>query len=392
MRRFTVKSLNEDLDATLTSRYDTILVEGEVRDLKTPSSGHCYIALTDQGSALSAVVWRNVWMATSYRPKIGDRVVCRGRLRVYVTRGVYQLYVHEIQPAGLGALAKEIAERKARLLADGLLDPSRKRRLPPFPNVVGVVTSLTGAALQDFLKVSGHRYPSCKILVAGSVVQGAMAPSSLIRALELLIEEGSSEVIVLTRGGGAKEDLLAFQDEMLARAIAASPIPVVSAVGHQIDTTIADLVADCVAPTPSAAALLVFPDGPAYMQRVDEEMFALSGAIVRWLRRQRIQLGHIRARLRHPGQRLKEIANTREDLLRRLEEAALRGIVKQRRSYLAHLKQRLWSLSPEQVLSRGYAIVRKEDQLMTDASDVDPGDTLVVQFRDGRISATVPSN
>jgi len=179
---------------------------------------------------------------------------------------------------------------------------------------------------------------------------------------------------------------------MLARAIAASPIPVVSAVGHQIDTTIADLVADCVAPTPSAAALLVFPDGPAYMQRVDEEMFALSGAIVRWLRRQRIQLGHIRARLRHPGQRLKEIANTREDLLRRLEEAALRGIVKQRRSYLAHLKQRLWSLSPEQVLSRGYAIVRKEDQLMTDASDVDPGDTLVVQFRDGRISATVPSN
>ena len=392
MRRFTVKSLNEDIDTTLAARYSTIIVEGEVGELKTPYSGHCYMTLRDQDSAISAVAWRSVWQSAQYKPKVGERVLIRGKVRVYVPRGVYQLYVHEIQPVGAGALAKEIEARKARLMADGLLDPRRKRPLPTFPKTIGVVTSLTGAALQDFLKVSGERYPAAKILVAGSVVQGETAPASLIRALELLEEDGRSEVIVMTRGGGAKEHLMAFQDEYLARAIAACSVPVVSAVGHQVDTTIADLVADHVAPTPSAAALLVCPDGLALTQRVDEAASDLNHAMHRWLSQSRQRLGHLKARLRHPGQSLPDVRKRALELIRRLSTAWQHRILAQRTARLEQLEFRLAALSPKQVLGRGYAIVRHNDVVVESPDAVSDGDTLEIRLRHGELKATVGSD
>jgi exodeoxyribonuclease VII large subunit len=389
MRRFTVKSLNADIDSTLAARYSTIIVEGEIGELKTPSSGHCYMTLRDQEAALSAVAWRSVWQTATYKPTVGERVVIRGRVRVYVPRGVYQLYVHDIRPAGAGALAKEIAARIARLTADGLLDPRRKRALPVFPKVIGVVTSLTGAALQDFLKVSGERLPSARILVAGSVVQGETAPASLIRALELLQEDGRCELIVLTRGGGAKEHLMAFQDEFLARAIAHCSVPVVSAVGHQVDTTIADLVADGVAPTPSAAALLVCPDGFALGQRVDESMASLEDGAARWLQRHRRQLAHLNARLRHPGAALIEIRLRCVDLMRRLSDAWQHRILMQRKATVEQLHARLAALSPEQVLSRGYAIVRHQGRVLEEASSVSSGERLDIHLKKGVVKAVV---
>jgi len=387
MRRFTVKSLNEDIDSTLSSRYATIIVEGEIGELKTPNSGHCYMTLRDQDSAVSAVAWRSVWQSSAYKPSVGDRVLLRGKVRVYVPRGIYQLYVHEIHPVGAGALAKEIEARKARLLADGLLDPRRKRALPRFPSTIGVVTSLTGAALQDFLKVSGERFPSAKILVAGSLVQGETAPASLIRALELLEEDGRSEIIVLTRGGGAKEHLLAFQDEYLARAIAHCSVPVVSAVGHQVDTTIADLVADHVAPTPSAAALLVCPDGVALTQRIDEAQWALHSAVNRWVLTHRRQLTHLKARLRHPGQALVDVRSRTLDLIQRLADAWRHRVLAQRMARLEQLECRLIALSPDQVLGRGYAIVRHRGRVLEDAAAVQAGDELEIRVQKGSLTA-----
>ncbi len=304
MRRYSVSALTRELHDLLAARYPVIEVEGEVSNLAVPGSGHAYLTLRDADAVLGAVAWRTTWRALAWRPERGDAVVARGHLGVFGGKGAYQLYVTDIRRAGEGALAAEIARRKARLEAEGLLDPRRKRPLPRFPSVVGVATSLTGAALQDFLKVSGRRFPAARVLVAGCTVQGASAPASVVQAVELLVDDGRAEVIVVTRGGGSKEDLLAFQDEGLARYLALCPVPVVSAVGHQVDTTLCDLVADVVAPTPSAAAETVFPDGDLLRQRADEAGMALAAALARAVRWRRERVAATKARLRHPGQRL----------------------------------------------------------------------------------------
>ncbi len=417
MRRFTVLALNKELGSLIAARYAAIEVEGEIAQLQVPASGHAYFTLRDsadgarkQSSQLACVAWADTWRRLSVRPKQGDKVVCRGKLSVYEDRGVYQLYVNDIQPAGQGDLQRQIAERIARLSADGLLDPGRKRPLPSHPAVVGVATSLTGAALQDFLKVSRHRYPAARILVAGCLVQGDTAPASVIRALDLLEEEGSADVLVVTRGGGSKEDLLAFQDEQLARRIAACRVPVVSAVGHQVDTTIADLVADAVAPTPTAAAMLVLPDGPAMRQRVDETLLALDRAVARALRHRRERVDALTERLRHPRERIAEAQRRRVELRRRLDAAVARNLSSHARALslvtprltpaarntltasarrLAAAEGRLLALSPRAVLGRGYAIVRGPTGVVTDPAQVADGDALAVEVAHGTLDAVV---
>jgi len=323
MTRHTPSSLAAELDALVRGRYPGVTLEAEVGQIIQAASGHCYLTLRDESAQISATIWRDDWKRLTFQPKQGDRVEARGRLSIYGRKGTYQLSVTVLTPAGEGELARKIAAIRARLAADGLLEPSRRRPLPRFPRYVGVVTSLAGAALQDFLEVSRVRHPSSRVLVAGSVVQGDAAPPSIIAALELLIEDGRAEVIVLTRGGGSKEDLLCFQDEALARAIARSPVPVVSAVGHQIDTTIADLVADAVEPTPSAAAARVFPDDEALRRRIDEAALALDRAVSWQLHRHRERLRGLRARLRHPGERLAEQRRRHQAVVERLNRAML---------------------------------------------------------------------
>ncbi len=416
LRRYTVPVLNEELDQLLQNRYPTILVEGEVAQLQQPISGHCYVLLRDRGGSknmdcsLSAVVWKDDWNRLRYRPAIGDRVLCRGRLAVYSPRGNVQLYVTDIAPAGQGDLAREIEARKARLMADGLLDPRRKRALPRYPRVVGVATSLTGAALQDFLKVSKGRFPAARILVAPCLVQGSETAPSVIRAVELLIEDGRSEVIVVTRGGGSKEDLLPFHDEGLARFLAVCPVPVVSAVGHQIDTTIADLVADAVAPTPSAAAMLVFPDGREMAQRVDDTLSVLLRAMNKGIEQRKERVEARKNRLRHPGERLREGYRRQVELERRLVlcmhrlipdvkrqvsrvsvglQPALLRLLSERRRKLESLEDRLRALSPVAVLDRGYAIVSGKPGLIRDPQQVEPGMSLQVRVRGGQFEVKV---
>ncbi len=410
MRVLTVSELTAELAKLLGDRYPAIEVEGEVSQLAIPASGHAYLTLTDGESVLGAVAWRAAWQGMVWTPKRGDRVVCRGKIGVYPGKGAYQLYVHTIRKAGEGALAAEIARRKARLEAEGLLDPRRKRALPAMPRFVGVATSLTGAALQDFLKVSRDRFPAARILVSACTVQGTAAPASVVGALELLLEDGRSDVLVVTRGGGSKEDLLAFQDEGLARFLAHCPVPVISAVGHQVDTTLADLVADAVAPTPTAAAVLALPDRDRLAQGVDERLANLEGRVRRLIERRRLGVEALRRRLRHPGERLRDVRRRADDLERRLRaliarrqesgaarlaavEARLLAAASTQRerrvARLARAEARLQALSPRAVLSRGYAVVRGPRGVLLRADEVAPGEALTVTLAHGELAATV---
>lgn len=459
MRTLTVAALVDDLDRLLSGRYPAILVEGEVSQIQRPASGHAYVVLRDKPGAgrpdvkLNVMVWRDDFQRMAVAPVVGDRVVCRGKLRFYGPGGTAQLYATEIVPAGQGALAKAIAERKARLMAEGLLDPRRKRPLPPVPRFVGVATSLTGAAIADFLVVSRRRWPAARILVAGCQVQGVEAPSSVIRAIELLVDDGRAEVIVVTRGGGSKEDLIGFQDEALARYVAQCPIPVVSAVGHQIDTTLCDLVADVIAPTPSAAAMAVLPEAVRYAQRVDERVDALVAAARAGLAARRARLEALRARLRDPAARVTEGRRRLEELRARIAAAGARvgatkrtkidalagrlapaaqakaaraaralgavaprlvpatharlaaarrragvadrlpGLVERRlaavRARLGRLDASLVALSPLAVLDRGYAILRHGPRVVTAPDDVAAGDRLEARLRGGTLALRV---
>ncbi|RLC75603.1 MAG: exodeoxyribonuclease VII large subunit, partial [Chloroflexi bacterium] len=235
-------------------------VEGEISNFSRASSGHCYFTLKDAGSQIGCVMWRSVAERQRYLPTGGDLVRVHGRVGVYEAGGRYQLYVDKIQPAGVGNLYLEFEQLKARLEADGLFDPQRKRPLPRFPRCIGVVTSPTAAALRDILNVLSRRYPLASVLLSPTQVQGDAAPPQIVAALGALNEQNDVDVIIVARGGGSLEDLWAFNDEQVARAVAASRIPIICGVGHETDFSLADFAADARAPTPSAAAELVAPD------------------------------------------------------------------------------------------------------------------------------------
>lgn len=388
MRRLTVSGLTLEVERLMQRAFPAVAVEGELSQLQVPASGHAYLVLREGEAVLQAVMWRAEWQALGKRPAPGDRVVCTGRLGVYAGQGRYQLYVNRIEPAGLGERQKQLAAILARLEADGLLDPRRRRPLPRFPKVVGLATSPTGAALQDFLRVSRERWPAARILLAGCTVQGADAPASIVRALELLFEDGRADVVVVARGGGSKLDLAAFDDEQLARWIATAPIPVVTAVGHEIDTSIADRVADASAPTPSAAAARVLPDGPALAQRVDEAALALHQRALASLRRRREQVRALEARLRHPAARVAEARERRDRLVQRLQVALARRLERDR-ARLVGVEGRLAALSPYGVLGRGYALVHGPAGLVRAPDEVAPGDVLRIRVAGGAFGAKV---
>ncbi|TNE90180.1 MAG: exodeoxyribonuclease VII large subunit [Deltaproteobacteria bacterium] len=432
-RPYSVGGLCAELQRLVEARYPVVLVEGEVVQANYSSVGHCYVTLGDRDARLAGIVFRGTLPRLRVRPEAGMRVLVQGRLSFYPRGGQVQLVINELAPAGEGALAKQIAERRKRLMRDGLLDPRRKRDLPRNPRTVGVVTSLTGAALQDFLKVSGLRFPAARILVAASRVQGPEAPAELIRAMDLLQEDGRSELVVITRGGGAKSDLLAFQDEYLARAVAACAVPVLSAVGHEIDTTLCDEVADAVASTPSAAAVLALPDGVAMARQADEAFFALQRAMHSRLRHRRNRLQDLAGRLRHPGEQLAARRKRLIELDERLRQAMDRMLLARRvalateeerlhrplpgrlrvqrqrldallqrlgpsvqrrlersRSRLDRAEQGLGALSPRAVLARGYAIARDaEGRVIRRPSDVKYGDRLQVHLAEGDIDTIV---
>jgi len=366
---------------------------GEVSNCTYSTAGHVYFTLKDEESAVKAVLWRSAVVKLPFRLGNGMAVLAHGHFSIYEARGDLQFYVDAVQPEGLGQLYLEFEARKSRLAAEGLFAPERKRPLPTYPRRIGIVTSPTGAALHDVCNVLSRRYPVVKVVLSPAQVQGEDAPPQIIAALERLAEagrQGQIDLILLVRGGGSLEELWAFNDEGVARAIARMPVPVVTGIGHEVDFTIADFVADVRAPTPSAAAEIATPDGSEIRRLLAGYQTRLTGVIRGRLHRLRQQLSQEERALRHNSPRA-VIDRTRQqiDELGRDAHLALTHLITLRRERLRSLARQLQSLSPLNILERGYVIVRRRDDgvPVTRAASVRPGLHLRLQFHDGEVSA-----
>jgi exodeoxyribonuclease VII large subunit len=368
-----------------------VWVVGEVSNLSRPVSGHLYFTLKDGAAALRCVMWRALVLNQTFTPQDGDAIEIHGRLGIYETAGNYQLYADRIRPAGIGVLYQEFLRLKERLEAEGLFDPARKRLLPRWPQTIGIVTSPTGAALRDMLDTIRRRYPLARVILAPTPVQGEEAPAGIQLALESLNRIARPDVILVARGGGSIEDLWAFNDERVARAIAASAAPVIAGVGHETDFTIADFAADLRAPTPTAAAELSTPDRADLRLALSEQERALGRSFARSLIILQRGLDYTRSRLlsRTPLTRILRDRQQVDELFRR-GAAALGHRVKIERARLTGLDLRLAALNPVAVLDRGYAIVRHEDgRLVRSVNQVKAMDGLEVRVSDGQFAVRV---
>ncbi len=382
-----VKSLFETDDL-----LQDLWLEGEISNWRAYPSGHVYFTLKDGDAAINCVLWRSHAALLQFRPGDGDAVLAHGYISVYEARGAYQLYVDDLQKAGAGLWALEFERLKAKLEAEGLFDPARKRPLPRFPRRLGVVTSPAGAAWRDICRVLSRRYPLVEVILAPSTVQGADAPPQIVAALDLLATYGDVDAIIVARGGGSVEDLWAFNDERVARAIAASPWPVISGVGHEIDITIADLVADVRAPTPSAAAEVAVPDRAELLEGVSQNVATLEASILALLDRARRDLDHQTIALRRasPAGVLNRKRQMLDEMLRALQ-MAVRHSIELRRARVRGLEGQLKPLSPLSTLERGYAIVRRRDNraVVRSVQQAQPGQLLEIRVADGSIPAQV---
>ncbi len=390
---YTVSSLTQYIRALFDSdlRLQDVRVQGEISNFTRASSGHWYFTLKDQQSALRCVMWRSNAAQQSYIPQHGDQVLAHGYVSVYEAGGQYQLYADLLQPAGRGDLHQRFELIKARLEAEGLFDPARKRPLPSFPHRIGVVTSPDAAAFQDVQHVLRRRFPLAEVILSPTLVQGEDAPPQIVAALEA-VQRAGVDVILLVRGGGSLEDLWAFNDERVARAVAASRIPVVSGVGHETDFTIADFVADVRAPTPSAAAEVATPNVADLLYTAQ----ALSDRLLDAMRFQldeRSRLVEGEARVLRGLSPLRRIGDARQRLdgqSARLARTLSQAVALQRERLAARHKA-LLAADPRAILARGYAIVeRTEDGLrLTDSHQTAPGDALNVYLARGSLRATV---
>lgn len=372
-------------------RLQDLWVQGEVSNISRPGSGHLYFTIKDAGAALRCVMWRTAVIRQTFTLREGDAVEVHGGISIYAPNGVYQLYADWIRSAGEGALYQEFLRLKARLQAEGLFDEARKRSIPRWPRRIGLVTSPTGAAVRDILNTLRRRYPLVDVTLAPTAVQGMEAPAGIVAALQALNLYVHPDVILLARGGGSIEDLWAFNDERVARAIAASPVPVIAGVGHETDFTIADFVADLRAPTPTAAAELATPNQDDLQALLTEYTAHAQRCIQSCLSRRRWELDVQRNRmsLHSPLPRIRSDRQRLDDLVRRAG-TGLHHRVRLQRTHLLGFEQRLHALSPLAVLQRGYAIVSKAGgELVRSKHQVELGEDLSVRVSDGSFSVKV---
>lgn len=386
----TVSEFTRSIKTKLESGFPDVWVSGEITNLRVPSSGHIYLTLKDRDAQIKAVFFRQSARFLKFVPEDGLDVTVRGHLSVYELRGEYQIIVEYMEPKGLGALQLAFLQLKEKLEKEGLFDPARKRPLPKFPKRVGVVTSPTGAAVRDILKVLRRRAPGVQVVIAPASVQGEAAPAEIARAIADLNELGGLDVMIVGRGGGSMEDLAAFNTEVVARAIAASGIPVISAVGHETDFTIADFVADHRAPTPSAAAEIV--------ARSEEE---LKDALENMGRRMLYSVWHrlklMRSRLDSEARALPDIRRTLREKMQRVDDFSARLArgasydMRSRRDRLSATLARLDSLSPLAPLSRGFAVATAlpGGEVIRSAGSLSAGDMLRLRFIDGEADCRV---
>lgn len=432
-RVYSVGQLNKLAKVMLERELHTIWLRGEISNFRpNAGSGHWYFSLKDQQAQISAVMFRGFAQSVNFKPSDGLEVIIRGKVTLYEGRGQYQIVADSMETVGAGALQQQFEKLKAKLQAEGLFSAERKRAIPHFPKRIALITSPTGAAVRDMLNVLGRRYRGGEILVIPCAVQGDKAPAEIVAALGQLNRLQPIDVAIVGRGGGSIEDLWAFNDERVARAIVASRVPIISAVGHEIDFTIADFVADLRAPTPSAAAELVSQSAGELKQRVDRLRQALKLGMIRRLNEAKIHTTHMTRRLVDPRRTLQEAIWRCDELRDRLERAA-RGFIQDRRSRLQILRARLgdptrriaeqrwrWrdlrhrlltieangrkqrlervrramgmmdSLSPLKVLDRGYALVQsREGRALRDATELRVGDELQIRLSAGQLVARV---
>ncbi len=370
-------------------------MEGELSGVKHHSSGHLYFTLKDEGATLACAMWRPQVQRLPALPRDGQRVVVSGRISVYEPRGAYQLIANLLKPAGLGDLNARLEELKRKLSQEGLFDADRKKEIPPYPIRVALITSRTGAVLHDVWHVLSRRAPHLELLVVPSPVQGAEAVPGIVRALEQLATlEGTPDapdVVILARGGGSLEDLWAFNEEAVVRAVAASPFPTISAVGHETDTTLCDFAADLRAPTPSAAAELVSEERLTLLAQLSEIEERSRAGLLRLvaIRRQRLDLLSKRPCLMRPDEPLRRAGQTLDLLHDRLERS-LRQVSRSKASDLALLAGKLEALSPLRVLSRGFAAISTESgKVVMKSTDLRTGDRIRIAFADAERLARV---
>lgn len=394
-----VREITARVKGALETRPDLrdVQVRGEVSNLRDHPSGHLYFTLKDEAASLRCVMFRSRREGTHLGgglPRNGEEVVAQGYVGVYERDGQYQLYVQRLfrdEVARLGLLYRALEELKARLRAEGLFDPARKRPLPLLPRRVAVVTSPTAAALRDIVRIAGRRYPGLPLVLVPASVQGERAPGEIARAIGLAGAHLDADVLIVGRGGGSLEELWAFNTEEVARAIAASPIPVVSAVGHETDFTVADLVADLRAPTPSGAAELVVPEKAALAEQVAARAARLATALRQQVARDRLRLDRLRSRpaLSRPLGPVDARRQRVDGLAHRLALAG-RHQARRGRAALERLAAHLTALDPRAVLARGYALaVDGDGRPLTTVAAAHPGDPVGVVLRDGRLGCRV---
>ena len=434
---YSVTRVNREVRVLLERGLGVLWVEGELSNFSQPSSGHWYFSLKDRDAQLRCAMFRMKNSLVGFTPRAGAQVLVRGRISVYEARGEYQLIVEHLEEAGIGALRREFERLKAKLAAEGLFALECKRSLPRFPQRIGVITSPSGAALRDILHILARRYPPARVLIYPAAVQGAAAVPALVAALQTASARAECEVLILARGGGSLEDLWAFNDERVARAIRACRLPVVSGVGHEIDFTIADLAADARAPTPSGAAELVVPDRNACLEVLARTALRLDAGMRRELRANgaRFEGTERRLQLAHPGVRLQQQMQRLDDLAQRLSGAARAGLHRDQmrvaqsitrlvrrspdrvvREYrarhqgvearldhaakeclsraqhrLALALRALNAVSPLATLTRGFAIVTRAagGALLTDAAAVPAGEEIEARLARGSLRARV---
>ncbi|MBQ8837040.1 MAG: exodeoxyribonuclease VII large subunit [Clostridia bacterium] len=390
----TVTQLNEYIKSKIDGDafLSRVTVKGEISNFTNHyKTGHFYFTIKDEGSLIKAVMFRSAASKINFVPENGMKIVARGRVSAFVRDGQYQLYCDAMEPDGIGALYFAFEQLKKKLSAEGLFDEARKKPLPKIPTRIGVITSPTGAAIRDIINILGRRFPYAKVILYPALVQGAEAAPSLIAGMNYFNEQRNVDVIIIGRGGGSIEDLWAFNDETLARTVAASAIPTISAVGHETDFTICDFVADRRAPTPSAAAELAVPETHELMHKIDNIIGRMSLLLSRRIEsgRQILDFYKTQGIFAYP-ERMFEDRKMQLLMLGQRLETSMNTKLTADRALLAQRTAKLEALSPLGILSRGYSVAAGADgKVISSVNDVSKGDTFTLRLSDGTLDATV---
>lgn len=367
-----------------------IWIKGEISNFKRHYSGHIYITLKDDGGVLKAVMFKSAAVGLTFSPEDGMKVLARGRIGVYEQSGTYQLYINEMSPDGVGELYVAYEQLKKRLAEEGLFDERKKKPIPKYPERVGVVTATTGAAVRDIINVITRRYPYCEIIIYPSLVQGAGAKENIVEAIEYFNEHKLCDTLIVGRGGGSIEDLWAFNEECVARAIYASEIPVISAVGHETDFTIADFVADLRAPTPSAAAEIAVPSQLELASRISMLAGRLKSAEVNYIKNKRLRVEKLQ--LRTPQSRIDDSRQKLDTLLKQAEQS-FKLKLSEKTKIMSQLAAKLDALSPLSVLGRGYSIAENADgNVIRSVRELSVDTDFSLHLADGECNCTVKEN